>query len=162
MFVHKFSYSASNILFPLVIGAEALWDAGIAVVASCGNTGPKSGTVMSPACSRKIIAVGGLGRTDSGFYVPAFSSRGETQLDGSVKPDIAAPAVEVTACSINENFYASNSGTSMAAPYVAGICALLLEQEPRFTPDKLKEILMENALRLPFESNACGRGLVQV
>jgi len=147
---------------PLVIGAEALWDAGITVVASSGNTGPKSGTVMSPACSRKIISVGGVGRTDFGFYVPAFSSRGVVGVDGTTKPDIAAPAVEVMSCSIGENFYAPHSGTSMAAPYVAGICALLLEQEPRFTPDKLKEILMENAQRLPFEPSACGKGLVQV
>ena len=146
---------------PIVIGAEALWDAGIAVVASCGNAGPSAGTVMSPACSPKIISVGAVGKTDFGFYVPSFSSRGAADTFAP-KPDIAAPAVGVTACSAGDDFYAPFSGTSMAAPYVAGVCALLLEREPRFTPDKLKEILMTTALRLPFEPSACGRGLVRL
>ena len=99
---------------PIVIGAEALWDAGIAVVASCGNAGPAAGTVMSPACSPKIISVGAVGKTDFGFYVPSFSSRGGGNT--AAKPDIAAPAVGVTACSAGCGFYAPFSGTSMAAP----------------------------------------------
>ena len=146
---------------PLVIGAEALWDYGIAVVASCGNTGPDEGTIMSPAVSPKIISVGGLGRCRAGFYVPAFSSRGEAG-DNTPKPDVVAPAVDVVACSTTDSFYSVESGTSMAAPFVAGICALLLEREPNYTPDKLKELIVTRAHKLPYDYTVCGSGLVQI
>ena len=42
----------------LILGAESLWDAGIAVVASAGNDGPERGSIASPGDSRKIITVG--------------------------------------------------------------------------------------------------------
>ena len=45
---------------PLILGAEALWNIGVVVVAAAGNSGPELETIKSPGFSNKIITVGGL------------------------------------------------------------------------------------------------------
>ncbi|MGN1213008.1 MAG: S8 family serine peptidase, partial [Christensenellales bacterium] len=68
---------------PLMLGAEALWNAGIIVVAAAGNSGPSAKTIKSPGISPKIITVGALddGRktgeiNEKNFKLAEFSSRG--------------------------------------------------------------------------------------
>jgi len=89
-------------LDPLVLATEAIWDAGLVVVASAGNHGKQGNfTVVSPGNSRKIITVGSL--TDnrpnkvSDDYVSTYSSRGPTAFDLVMKADLVAPGNRVTA-----------------------------------------------------------------
>jgi len=92
--------------------------------------------------------------------VASFSSRGPNRYDGNVlKPDLAAPGVDVIAAVTPEltaaqradvvngtlpatNAWASYQGTSMAAPHVAGVAALLHQEHPTWTPAMIKSALM--------------------
>lgn len=83
--------------------------------------------------------------------VAGFSSRGPVQAEGSdiLKPDIAAPGVGVIAASANaagaEPTYALLSGTSMAAPHVAGLGAIYLGAHPDASPAEIKSAMMTTA-----------------
>jgi len=128
---------------PIMKGAEKLWDEGIVVVCAGGNSGPEWQTIKSPGISKKIITVGGLDdkRNYEGLYfekefdVAEFSSRGPAF--GKIKPDVIAPSVNITSCS-HMGGYRQMSGTSVATPMVAGLCALILEKYPKATPLQLK------------------------
>ncbi|KAL2542369.1 Subtilase family protein [Abeliophyllum distichum] len=83
-------------------------------------------------------------------YVAYFSSRGPNSLSPAVlKPDIAAPGVDILAAYVptrsNERGYVFDSGTSMAAPHVAGIAALLKSMHPNWSPAAIKSALMTTA-----------------
>jgi minor extracellular serine protease Vpr len=72
-----------------------------------------------------------------------FSSRGPVTDTWEVKPDIVAPGVSVN--STIPGGYLSLQGTSMAAPHVAGACALILQAHPDWTPEQIKAALMNTA-----------------
>ncbi|KAL2558840.1 Subtilase family protein [Forsythia ovata] len=83
-------------------------------------------------------------------YVAYFSSRGPNSLSPAVlKPDIAAPGVDILAAYIptrrSERGYVFDSGTSMAAPHVAGIAALLKSMHPNWSPAAIKSALITTA-----------------
>lgn len=143
---------------PLMLGAEALWRSGVVVVASAGNSGPKENTVTSPGLCPEIITVGAVGVKDGKIFVPDFSSRGKT---GEFKPELVAAGVNIGCVGI-DGHYSFLSGTSMAAPVVAGYCADIIASNPRYTPDKVKEVLIKNAQKLPYPSNVVGYGLAKI
>ena len=145
---------------PLAAGAEALHSIGITVVASGGNGGPGAGTITSPGISPYAITVGGVGiGADGRAEVCEFSSRGP--YGGLLKPDISAPAENVV-CAGGAEDYGAVSGTSIAAPIAAGACAALLAEHPDYTPDKVKETLMKNAVSAQGDRNAVGAGLLDL
>ena len=76
-----------------------------------------------------------------------FSSRGPVIHTIGIKPDVVAPGVNIES-TIPSGAYLSLQGTSMAAPYVAGVCALLKEAHPDWTPEKIKSALMTSAVSL--------------
>ncbi|MEH7491603.1 S8 family serine peptidase [Neobacillus niacini] len=78
-----------------------------------------------------------------------FSSRGPVTDTWEVKPDIVAPGVAIN--STIPGGYLSLQGTSMAAPHVAGACALIKQAHPEWTPDQIKAALMNTAK--PLEKN---------
>jgi subtilisin family serine protease len=101
-------------------GIEALRAAGIMMVVSAGNEGPACGTAGTPPAN--YDASFSVGATTDDGQVVGFSSRGP--VDGLIKPDIAAPGQRV-ASSVPGGGYAYASGTSMAAPHVVGVVALV-------------------------------------
>jgi len=73
-------------------------------------------------------------------FVAYFSSRGPVS-PFYIKPDLVAPGAFINTTDINGN-YKISSGTSFAAPHVAGTAALILQKNPELTPQELKSILM--------------------
>jgi subtilisin family serine protease len=146
--------------------------AGIVVVVAAGNYGKSPagniilGGIASPGNSPDAITVGALNtwstvaRSDD--TVATFSSRGPTAYDLAVKPDVAAPGVKVISLQANNsllptlyptihtagtgnNAYMYLSGTSQAAPMVAGGVALLLQGSPSLSPSQVKLALQTGA-----------------
>jgi subtilisin family serine protease len=130
--------------------------AGIVTVQSAGNSGPACSTVNEPAGTYPASFT--VGATDSGDMIASFSSRGPSTFDGGLKPDISAPGVNIrSTVRVNSGSYALNSGTSMAAPHVAGLVALLISANPSLAGDVdgIEAILRETAVPLT-TAQGCG------
>lgn len=138
-------------------------DAGVVVCVSAGNDGPVYGTINSPGCAEKAITVGATDINDHIFY---SSSRGPTST-GQIKPDVVAPGVNVKSTYLN-NQTATGTGTSMAAPHVAGAAALILQYNPSWSPSKIKNALKNKAVKIDsfngieYDENTQGAGRVDV
>lgn len=142
---------------PLSKGAQALWDIGITVVAAAGNSGPKANSIKSPGTNPKIITVGAL--DISKLTVADFSSRGPT-IYGN-KPDLLAPAVNLISCNYNSLPYTLMSGTSVATPIVAGVCAIIKQKHPRFTNNQIKKYLLYHCIPITHNINIEGHGYLK-
>ncbi|KAG6960917.1 hypothetical protein JG688_00009356 [Phytophthora aleatoria] len=132
------------------------WSAArIIPVFSAGNSGANGcSSVVSPGDSAKAFSVGASDTSDA---LGSFSSIGPA-VNGLVKPDFTGPGVSIrSAWNGNNSDYLSLSGTSMAAPHLAGTIALALGARPGFCFDSMKEILSSSTDRsLPRASLTCG------
>lgn len=135
--------------------ANAAWSNGTIVVASAGNDGPSPGTISSPGLESRTITVGASNiYNDVGF----FSSRGPA-LTGTVDPDITAPGRGILSLK-PKGGYITASGTSMAAPAVSGVLALLISGDPNATLSELRSALLSTATDLGRHVFTQGAGLV--
>src|SRR5476649_933277 len=164
---------------PLTLAAKRVVDAGVVVVGAAGNFGkntaglPQYGGISAPGNAPWVLTVGASStqgtpvRTDD--VVGGFSSRGPTYLDWAAKPDLVAPGTGTVSLSDptstfyttrasallpgtgNTSYqpYLSLSGTSMAAPVVSGVVALMLQANPSLTPNAVKAILQYTAQQYP-------------
>lgn len=130
--------------------------AGIVCVVSAGNDGPAHHTVGGTASARTALTVGSASREGA---VAASSSRGPTAREYAIKPEVVAPGVGVKAPLLGGG-YGTFSGTSVAAPHVAGVAALLLEKRPNWSPALVKAALMQTADELGYDVWTEGMGRV--
>lgn len=134
-------------------GAVKLWMPTTEVIGSeSGFLYPEVNTTLTnPSTSGKILSVGAY-RADNDSMA-AFSGRGNT-ADGRQAPILVAPGVGVVTAVPGGN-YAARSGTSIAAPFVTGSAALLMEwgivqgNDPYLYGEKIKAYLIKGARRLP-------------
>lgn len=109
-------------------------------------------TLTIPSTAAKVISVGAYDSKTDGVAV--FSGRGFTAWANQVKPDLAAPGVDIMSASPGGG-YVSRSGTSMATPFVTGSGALLMQygivenRDPFLYGEKLKAYLLRGAKTLP-------------
>jgi subtilisin family serine protease len=104
--------------------------AGIVTVNSAGNGGSACSSINTPAAIYDASFT--VGATDSNDVIAAMSSRGPVTVDGSNrrKPDASAPGVNIRSSVRGGGYQSGWSGTSMAAPHVAGLVALLISADP--------------------------------
>lgn len=109
-------------------------------------------TITIPGTSNRIITVGAYiskgGGAEQGDLLPP-SSLGPTR-DGRMKPDITAPGFDITSAiiplaGVSYRGEPNASGTSMSAPHVAGVIALLFEKNRNLTQEEIREVLLGNA-----------------
>jgi subtilisin family serine protease len=114
--------------------------AGVVPVIAAGNDFGEFGTgsVSSPGNAPGAITVAAV---SSNGVIADFSSAGPTPVSLAMKPDVAAPGVQILSSLPGE--FGLLSGTSMAAPHIAGAAALLQERHPTWTVGQLKAALTE-------------------
>jgi len=144
--------------YPSTIAADLATARGVVVVQAAGNQGGLAFEhIVVPADADSVISVGSV---DPDGSVSSFSSPGPT-ADGRIKPDVVAPGSQIPVPDPDDDHaYTTAGGTSMAAPYVAGVAALLLERMPFLTPMQVREALRETASHPAVPDNSRGWGLI--
>jgi serine protease AprX len=164
---------------PLTLAVRAVTRKGIVVVVAAGNLGKNAnghsqyGGIMAPGNAPWSLTVGAsstegtANRKDD--IMAGFSSRGPTFLDWNAKPDLVAPGNGTVSLAVPGSLFYSTkslyllkgsittatkpylalSGTSMSAPVVSGTVALMLQANPRLTPNLVKAILQYTAQTYP-------------
>jgi serine protease AprX len=164
---------------PLTLAAKRAVDAGIVVVTAAGNLGSNTlgeaqyGGITAPGNAPWVLTVGAsnhqgtVERSDD--VMASYSSRGPSAIDFQAKPDIVAPGTGTVSLSDPTSLmyttkaayllsgssplgympYLSLSGTSMSAPVVSGSVALMLQANPKLTPNLVKGILQYTAQVYP-------------
>lgn len=121
---------------------------GTLFVVAAGNTGMEA-SMSSPSAADAALTVAAVDSSDQLAY---FSSMGPRFRDYSLKPDIAAPGVDILAAKAGgtaaTGYYQTMSGTSMATPHVAGAAAILAQEHPDWTGQQLKDELMSTSKQL--------------
>lgn len=174
---------------PINIATKKCYDRNIVVVFSAGNSGSASGTITGNYKKAPWVICVAAG--DKQGRLTDFSSRGRENVGGTVtvgnetftwedRPTVTSPGKDIisartvspigmlsttTDIELIEPaylaYYTTLDGTSMAAPHVAGIVALLLEANPQLTPMQVKNILQQTATNIPgMKSWEVGAGYV--
>lgn len=162
---------------PMSTAIDNAFGVGVVAAIAAGNSGPAAETIRSPGTARKAITVGA---TDKQDQLASFSSRGPVIWIGQdgieralLKPDVVAPGVGICAAEFDswlsqrrclDDKHIAISGTSMAAPHVAGMVALLRQAQPAWSADEIKMAVRNTsvypAVPIPADINAYGYGRI--
>ncbi|MEU8083568.1 S8 family serine peptidase [Micromonospora sp. NPDC049101] len=140
-------------------------ETGALFVVAAGNSGPDPYTLGAPATADAALTIGAVDGSD---HLADFSSAGPRMIDEALKPDLTAPGVDVLAARSQhipwgEGYYQTDSGTSMAAPHVAGAAALLVQKHPTWSGQQIKDALMSTSVRTPdYDAYQAGSGRLNV
>ncbi|WP_199180020.1 S8 family serine peptidase [Verrucosispora sp. ts21] len=140
-------------------------ETGALFVVSAGNSGQDPYALSAPGTADAALTVGAV---DAADRLAVFSSAGPRMIDDGLKPDISAPGVDVLAARSqhmywDEGYYRLDSGTSMAAPHVAGAAVLLAQKHPEWSRQQIKDALMSTSTRTPaYSAYQAGTGRVNV
>ncbi len=175
---------------PLTLAAKRAVDAGIVVVTAAGNLGKKAngkvqyGSITAPGNAPWVLTVGASSTEGTVFRqddkIASYSSRGPTAIDYEAKPDIVAPGTGmVSLVHPSSEFYRTKSayllngirdpgykpylslsGTSMASPVVAGTVALMIQANPKLTPNLVKAVLQYTAQEYQYDALTQGAGFL--
>lgn len=168
-------YSPNN---PINIASKKAHDAGMVVVFAAGNSGPGDNTLNPYSVAPWVIGV--VAGTKDGKLAD-FSSRG-VPGDSLLHPTITAPGVDIVSTRSSTGtvmngldarkdamlipaeylpYYTTASGTSMATPHISGVVALMLEANPKLSPDIVKDVLVKTARPVDgFQLHEVGAGYV--
>lgn len=166
------SYGAPDTFDPESVVNKAvaeLVERGTTVVWAAGNSGGNGSADMMVDTAKNplpgVISVGNYDDSDTGTRDGSMYSSSSRGLKGSpeIYPDIAAPGTRITSTCIQEiqpvchfgvgittafhPWYATVGGSSMAAPHVAGIAALLYQADPTLTPARVEDLLQDSAYK---------------
>ena len=110
-----------------------------------------------------VVSVGAVNKNDN---VAAVSSRGPVTWQntsfgdypynpgiGLIRPDVCAPGVDIVSLNYSDNGYTKKTGTSQAAPNVAGVICLMLSKKPEMTPAEISMVLETSAFKLEDNKN---------
>ncbi|HOZ08075.1 MAG TPA: S8 family serine peptidase, partial [candidate division Zixibacteria bacterium] len=151
-----------ELFYTVVENMEAL---GIVNIFAAGNEGSLPESVRNPADraldSLDCFAVGNIIHTMSPPVIYSSSSRGPSPCTGGIKPNVCAPGYAVRS-SLPGNTYGFLTGTSMAAPHVSGLVALLRQKNPNATPDQIKAAILTTAQDYTYSlpDNTYGWGVI--
>ncbi|OKJ13662.1 S8 family serine peptidase [Kitasatospora sp. CB01950] len=148
---------------PMSVAAQRIAEQSKALfVVAAGNLGSYQ-SVSSPGCAPAVLTVGAVDAKDG---TAAFSSHGSVTGAHTLKPEIAAPGVDVKGAAAGGRgvyAYTSMSGTSMATPLVAGSAALVKQRHPEWSAAQLKAALVSSALAtVPGDVQQTGAGRLRV
>jgi subtilisin family serine protease len=130
-----------DLVVKAIDGAAA---AGVVPVIAAGNDFDDFGfgSVSSPGSAPAAITVAAVDARDQ---IADFSSAGPTAISLQMKPDVAAPGVDIlSSLPASQGTFGLLSGTSMAAPHVSGAAALLKERHPSWTVEQIKSALEQS------------------
>lgn len=106
-------------------------------VIAVGNEGP--GASRSPGNYAEALSVGSMGRNKT--VLSSSSSEDFPRIADPIVPDLVAPGANVVSATPNSG-YRSNNGTSMAAPHISGLAALLWQAKPNATVDEIEGAIL--------------------
>jgi subtilisin family serine protease len=131
--------ASRDLVVRAITGAAA---AGVVPTISAGNDFQLfgRGSVLSPGTAARAITAAAA---TEGGQIASFSSSGPAPLSLALKPDVTAPGVDIlSSVPAEKGLWQVFSGTSMAAPHVAGAAALLRERHPQWTVSQIKSALV--------------------
>lgn len=145
----------------LLTAVQNVVSAGIVTVHAASNDGPGCGSVTEPAATYDESF--SVGATTSSDTIADFSARGPSAFDNGLKPDISAPGSNIRSTTRSGN-YGSSSGTSMAAPHVAGLVALIISARPELAGqvNQLETLIQNTAVPLTTNEGCGGDGPTDV
>jgi serine protease AprX len=138
---------------PINIASLLMYKSGLVVTFAAGNEGEEGEhTLNKYSVAPWVLSVA------AGDYLnklAKFSSRGSDPNERQQAydhPDLMAPGVAITAAKastetdgLGTNPYTTKSGTSMATPHVSGIAALMIQGNPKLSPDEVMDILVSTS-----------------
>jgi hypothetical protein len=140
---------------PITRAVNIAIECGMTMVTAVGNSG--TGGIVAPADALHVISCGAV---DELGTIASFSSRGPT-ADGRIKPEVCAMGKGTfTANAQSVSSYGTGIGTSLATPLISGLCALLLEAHPDWTPIQIRNALLKTADQSDTPDNTYGWGIV--